>query len=382
MLHLIFIALLIPLPLVQIGGFASGLYLYHLLSFLMLGIIIVKVNKNNGILKFDKIDFYFFAYVIFVFSISGFNLNKEWIIAILSFFCFYVSALFALNSSYSIKDIAKISPYYLLLISVLGISSYLNNNYLYINPYIIDDDGDGFLFTGFLGLTRGSLGVIFPILISLTLVDIHERSFREKILVFASVFFAILCIILSGSRTGIILAFMAILFNFIVFKSKSISYFLSFSAIVVVFLSPLLYSHIDISRYTNVGSSGSVSSRVDIQGVTISYIFNHIEYFIFGMGYNSKNFVNLIQQELTHPHNEFLLTIWSLGLIGFGLFFLMLINIYLKCSNKYKKNLVIIYLLIFAGSMSVGGILTPSLRLAYLGFFGYFLFKSFRKEVV
>ncbi len=382
MLHFIFIALLMPLPLVQVGGFASGLYLYHLLSFLMLGIVILKVNKNNGMLKFDKIDFCFFIYVLFVFVFFGFNLNKEWIIAILSFFCFYISALFALNSSYSIKDIAKISPYYLLGISILGISSYLNNNYLYINPYIIDDDGDGFLFTGFLGLTRGSLGVIFLILISLTLIDIFQRSAKEKILVFSSISFAIFCVILSGSRTGIILALLAIFLNLVAFKSRSISYFLSIGMVAVLLLSPFLYSYIDVERYTNIGSSESVSSREDIQAATISYIFNNIEHFVFGMGYNSNNFVNLIQRELTHPHNEFLLTIWSLGFVGFILFLLMLFNIYLKCSVKYRMNLIIIYLLIFAGSMSVGGILTPSLRLAYLGFFGYFIFKSFRKEVL
>ena len=382
MLHFIFIALLMPLPLVQVGGFASGLYLYHLLSFLMLGIVILKVNKNNGMLKFDKVDFYFLVYVLFVFVFFGFNLNKEWIIAILSFFCFYISALFALNSSYSIKDIAKISPYYLLGVSILGISSYLNNNYLYINPYIIDDGEDGFLFTGFLGLTRGSLGVIFPILISLTLIDIFQRSAKEKILVFSSISFAIFCVILSGSRTGIILALLAIFLNLVAFKSRSISYFLSIGMVAVLLLSPFLYSYIDVERYTNIGSSESVSSREDIQAATISYIFNNIEHFVFGMGYNSNNFVNLIQRELTHPHNEFLLTIWSLGFVGFILFLLMLFNIYLKCSVKYRMNLIIIYLLIFAGSMSVGGILTPSLRLAYLGFFGYFIFKSFRKEVL
>ncbi|WP_160126705.1 O-antigen ligase family protein [Acinetobacter haemolyticus] len=377
-----FISLLIPLPLVQVGGFASGLYLYHLLSFSMLGMLILRAIKNNGVLKFDKIDFFFFIYVIFVFFLSGFDLTKEWLIAILSFFCFYISALFSLNSNYSVKDIVAISPYYLLVISFLGISSYLNNNYLYVNPYILDDDGDGFLFTGFLGLTRGSLGVIFPILISLTLVDISERTTKGKVFVFVSILFAVFCIFLSGSRTGLALALLAICLNLIAFKSRSISYFSSFGILSVLFLSPYLYSYIDVSRYTNISSSESVTSREDIQGATISYIFNNIEHFIFGMGYNSSNFVHLIQRELTHPHNEFLLTIWSLGFVGFGLFFLMLFNIYLKCSDKYKKNLIVMYLLIFAGSMSVGGILTPSLRLAYLGFFAYFVFKSFRKEVL
>lgn len=381
-LHLIFIALLVPLPLVSVGGFSSGLYLYHLLSFAMMGYLFLKANKNNGILKIDRIDSYFFGYVVLVFFIHGFDLNKEWIVALLSFFTFYISSLYALNNKYTINDLSSISPYYLFGISVLGISSYMNNNYLYFNPYIVDDDGDGFLFTGFLGLTRGSLGVIFPLLISLTLIDIFQKNNREKFYIFISIIFAILCIAMSGSRTGLLLAFLAIFLNLIAFKSKSITYFILLGSLFVLILTPFFYSYIDLSRYTDISSSSSVSSREDIQVATISYIFTNLENFILGMGYNSNNFVNLIQKELTHPHNEFLLTIWSLGFVGLSLFLLMLLNIYLKCSDKYKKNLIIIYFLIFAGSMSIGGILTPSLRLAYLGFFGYFLFKTFRKELV
>lgn len=380
MLHLIFIALLVPLPLIQVGGFTSGLYLYHILSFIMLGMVLIEAIKNNFKIKYDRDSFLLFCYIIFVFFLSGIDLTKEWLIALLSFFCFFSSNLYSANSKHNIEEVRRLSKYYLLIISILGISSYLNGNYLYINPYILGEEGsDDFVFTGFLGLTRGSLGVIFPVLISLTLIDFYRNNFKDKTIISFAILASIICILLSGSRTGLFLCLIAILLNFLLFRSKSIGVIITVATSILIMLIPYFYDFINFDRFNDIGSSYSVESRKQVQGWTLEYIFNNFLQFIFGMGYDSKIFIKSIKHELTHPHNEFLYTIWSIGVVGFVLYLMFLYNNYYKSDARYKKNILIIYMIFFVGSMSVGSILTPSLRLAYLGFFGFFLVKTFRK---
>lgn len=380
-LNLIFISLLIPLPLIKVGGFTSGLYLYHILSFIFLGHIVFLAINNKMKIKVDRYGIALFLYFIFCFFISGFDLTKEWIISIISFFSFFCANLYASNRNFSIAQIVYLSKYYLFIISFLGVTHYLNDNYLYVNPYIIGEgDADEFIFTGFLGLTRGSIGVIFPVLISIVLIDFYKNSFFNKLFISFAIFLSIICVLLSGSRTGLLLCILSVFFNFLIFRSKSIAGLITIGIVSIILIIPYFYDYINLERFTNLSSSYSVESRKEVQSWTINYIVSNIEKFIFGQGYDSRNFLRSVQHELTHPHNEFLYTIWSIGIVGFLIYIAFLYKTYINCEKKYRSNLIILYFLFFVGSMSVGSILTPSLRLAYFGFFGFFILRIFREK--
>ena len=380
-LNLIFISLLIPLPLIKVGGFTSGLYLYHILSLFFLVHVAYLTIKNDMKLKVDRYAIALFSYFILCFFVNGFDLTKEWVICIISFIAFFSANLYASNVEFKIEKIVFFSKCYLFFISFLGLTHYLNNNYLYINPYVIGEgESDDFVFTGFLGLTRGSIGVIFPVLISISLIDFYKNNFKNKIFIAFSIFLAILCVLLSGSRTGLLLCIISVLLNFLIFRSKSIANLILVGFLCIFISIPYFYDYINLDRFNNLSTSYSVESRKEVQTWTINYMINHIERFLIGEGYDSKNFVKSVQHELTHPHNEFLYTIWSIGILGFLLYIAFLYNTYVNCQKKYKNNLIILYFLFFIGSMSVGSILTPSLRLAYFGFFGFFVLRAFSER--
>lgn len=380
-LNLIFISLLIPLPLIEVGGFTSGLYLYHILSLFFLVHVAYLTIKNDMKVKVDRYAIALFAYFILCFFVNGFDLTKEWVICIISFLAFFSANLYASNVEFKIEKIVFFSKYYLFFISFLGLTHYLNNNYLYVNPYVIGEgESDDFVFTGFLGLTRGSIGVIFPVLISISLIDFFKNNFKNKIFIAFSIFLAILCVLLSGSRTGLLLCIISVFLNFLIFRSKSIANLILIGFLCIFISIPYFYDYINLDRFNNLSTSYSVESRKEVQTWTINYMINHIERFIIGEGYDSRNFVKSVQHELTHPHNEFLYTIWSIGILGFILYIAFLYNTYVNCQKKYRNNLIILYFLFFIGSMSVGSILTPSLRLAYFGFFGFFILRTFSEK--
>jgi len=241
------------------------------------------------------------------------------------------------------------------------------------------------LYQYFSGVTRPSgmfnaniFGDIVVLMFYLSLVNLSQESFKDRIFSITSSFFAILSIVLSGNRGSILLLFVLgvfylyfVLRKFYSNKSRSKIFPLIIFSVLVILIAnqPIVKS--GVSRVSDTIESWMSGNKVmSSSGIRLLLWQGGISAFqdspIFGVGYRNANkvvatyvepeFSNVVKR-YSHLHNEYITNLVSAGLLGlFSLLLLLLLPLKIYIKNLKEDNK---FLLSFMGVILV---------LSYIGF--------------
>lgn len=382
----VYVGLVFPFPIIAMPGFKAGLAFYQLMFFILLFAVIAGIIINGRLKVRAAVVMLCVVPVSLSLAVDVVNGGylREWYVPFLSFMIFLVAYMYAYQSDINVGSFIRLAPHALLISSALGCLHYIGVVDLFIHPYLSDAE-DTERLTGFLGLTRGSIGVVYSVLAVLVVsfrlsTDYHRSGLLTRLATLISLVLALICIILSGSRTGLIAFVLGVMFPFLVatvrLRKVKVKSVIIAPIVLVVALGSVAYvvMNMDVTRFTAAASTESLFSRFEAQSKAVKYMVEHPSEFIFGRGYSTHDYMALTNSYLTHPHNEIIHTLWALGVIGI-LLFIVFWWVHIKASINTPAAPIIIglFAVTTVTSMSVGGMFTPSLRLAYVGFFTFFL---------
>lgn len=173
---------------------------------------------------------------------------------------------------------------------------------------------------------------------------------RQKIVIIGSMVLSFLCCLLAGSRAalgGLIIASFFLMFA--VYKEQKKKLLMAFSGfcLVGVLLAPLWYPYTENIRMKQEASEGNLySTREDRWNDRINEINTNP---IFGNGFASMNLeiskVGYMDDGTVEPGSSWLFILSSMGIIGFIIFFMMVIMPLLKIYKSKIAQDNIVYLL-------------------------------------
>ena len=217
----------------------------------------------------------------------------------------------------------------------------LRKSQLYISSNLIEGE---VRFTIF-GQDQNELSFLLVMGIVILLHQLlHTTKKKYCLLFFALIVLLLYCILLSGSRTGIIMAFSVFLL-FILAKKK----YMPLLVLFCLFLFPIIISYVPESTYSRLLDtneqikSGDFTGRGEIWKVGFMGFLN--ENLLLGVGF--RNFPELHAKYSNGlyfaSHNTYLSALSELGFFGFFLFvyLLYLILYYTKKVVMYTRNVFI-----------------------------------------
>lgn len=350
-------------------SFIAGNLIINLNMILIIVFSIVKFKKSFFKLELELIDkllIIFFIYIIFISSYNYYifaeknnvylneNLIKSFVF--IRYFLFYLSIkLIIKNKIFNFKLFFIVSSFCVLFISLdliyqlifdKDIFGYLKTPHKLSGPFGSEQIAGSYL-------QRFSIFLFFLVPFFLKFKNKYHMIFILSLL-FYLIFFSI---IISGNRMPLILfVFMFFIFFLTEQKLRKFSFLLIVSTIIL-FLIVLKFNPF-VQDYTRHLITMSIGLLIFLKetlflglesNITNTYIFEFYsgyntwkENFIFGGGINFFYFncVKLLGNCANHPHNYYLEILAELGIVGFLIVFLLLINIFKKIiKNKNTISL-------------------------------------------
>jgi|GEM_PF-6718386 len=190
---------------------------------------------------------------------------------------------------------------------------------------------------GFMGLNRGAVGVwcsaVSAYCVAHLLLDRRPGSARVIIYTVATALTATV-VLFSGSRTGAVACLAGVGYVAVVslrhmrdLRTGRLMVFGTMAAAGAIYLIGPALSVVG-KRLDVQSAQGSLSSRLATQAKVIKYAFTHPEAALFGNGHDTFQFRTALNTRLTHPHSEYIETLWSAGLPGLALYLVLLITLY------------------------------------------------------
>lgn len=271
-------------------------------------IIFSSILSNNKIHSLES-SLLYFAYLLFVFSLTIFFLNKKknsivfFSFGLITFLIICLDATFEIIFGYNTLGFSSIS----------GRLAGLFNDRWVIGSYLVR---------------------FLPILLGIFFININYFSKFQKILISLIFFYSSFIIVFSGERVAylLLLLFIALMFIFLIFKLRSklilfLILFLSF----MLFIIPLLISE----KTSNRLKSNIISNITQLDPETNQYFALYstsLKLFqsspIIGIGPNNfRNDCKLDKAMISnfscssHPHHTYLQALAELGIIGFAFIF-------------------------------------------------------------
>lgn len=258
--------------------------------------------------------------------------------------------------------------------------------------YFVNNDGS-LRFSGIaeqpnsLGLLSSTLSIIILIYIK---IYSKEFNYREKIIVYLSIFLCLIFLLLSGSRGSLLSVLIPCLYMYINYKKlfniKYSLYLVFLSSIFYIFWEEIykltffqrilllpqalgvnIFSNLDVSEEF---SAASDDSRLDIFNLVVS-AFQQSPFFGHGVG-SFKYFSDYV-----YAHNSFLEILFSMGVVGVFLYYFPLFFIFYKSylfrKNKYTESIKALFLFLIISGISIPSFQSKAHFLAlflYLSLYG------------
>ncbi len=332
-----------------------------LIFYIIIGILIGKFEIS--IILSDTIFLLFFISALILFSLNNFHLDYIFGI-IVTFYLFSIYFIFRnLFNIYDYNYFLKIILFSVFISSLIGIFGWLLQQFEINNIFAVNYEyplkiGKSARANGtFSTPTMLSIHIITCFII---LISLKENFKFYKIFLF--VYF--LCLLLTFSKSILILILIYLIYSFKKFSNKILKIFI-FSSFIIIFLSQIFFTNIMIIK-NNKNYDWLSDAYIPTNANHILEISNYYVYFSnygylklknfeiikenFPNGIGFRNFDNyevLKYKSLQafDPHSNYLGIISEFGV--FGIISLFLLLFYLIRESKiyyYKKNLSFIYL--------------------------------------
>ena len=305
--------------------------------------------------------FSFLTNLIFIFSCSylifslvntaNFNEGLISINKLFSIVAVLLSALIAFK---------KIKTPVVFLAEIFIISLFIECSYLIIE-FLFSDSS----FTGISSNRNISSSSIIIKFIFLIFLMNSSSSFFNKIFLKILEIIAIVSIVLLQSRLGFFSLILIYILFFFIYKDKRKHYVIS---LLIVFLSSISLSSSDGSKVIdknynilNLESDESLNQRLNFYSIAIE-LFNQKP--IFGHGIGSWKYESLAYKKSEdntvlipyYTHNDFLQILVETGIIGLGIYFVILLSLFNNLLKLFKRDknisiFIILFVLFFLNSM-------------------------------
>ena len=305
--------------------------------------------------------FSFLTNLIFIFSCSylifslvntaNFNEGLISINKLFSIVAVLLSALIAFK---------KIKTPVVFLAEIFIISLFIECSYLIIE-FLFSDSS----FTGISSNRNISSSSIIIKFIFLIFLMNSSSSFFNKIFLKILEVIAIVSIVLLQSRLGLFSLILVYILFFFIYKDKRKHYVIS---LLIVFLSSISLSSSDGSKVIdknynilNLESDESLNQRLNFYSIAIE-LFNQKP--IFGHGIGSWKYESLAYKKSEdntvlipyYTHNDFLQILVETGIIGLGIYFVILLSLFNNLLKLFKRDknisiFIILFVLFFLNSM-------------------------------
>ena len=305
--------------------------------------------------------FSFLTNLIFIFSCSylifslvntaNFNEGLISINKLFSIVAVLLSALIAFK---------KIKNPIVFLAEIFIISLFIECSYLIIE-FLFSDSS----FTGISSNRNISSSSIIIKFIFLIFLMNSSSSFFNKIFLKILEVIAIVSIVLLQSRLGLFSLILVYILFFFIYKDKRKHYVIS---LLIVFLSSISLSSSDGSKVIdknynilNIESDESLNQRLNFYSIAIE-LFNQKP--IFGHGIGSWKYESLAYKKSEdntvlipyYTHNDFLQILVETGIIGLGIYFVILFYLFNNALKLFKRDknmsiFIILFFLFFLNSM-------------------------------
>lgn len=305
--------------------------------------------------------FSFLTNLIFIFSCSylifslvntaNFNEGLSSINKLFSIVAVLLSALIAFK---------KIKTPIVFLAEIFIISLFIECSYLIIE-FLFSDSS----FTGISSNRNISSSSIIIKFIFLIFLMNSSNSFFNKIFLKILEIIAIVSIVLLQSRLGLFSLILIYILFFFIYKDKRKHYVIS---LLIVFLSSISLSSSDGSKVIdknynilNLESDESLNQRLNFYSIAIE-LFDQKP--IFGHGIGSWKYESLAYKKSEdntvlipyYTHNDFLQILVETGIIGLGIYFVILLYLFNNVLKLFKRDknmsiFIILFVLFFLNSM-------------------------------
>lgn len=195
-----------------------------------------------------------------------------------------------------------------------------------------------------------SLLIDMGILLTFNLISFTKSIYLRLFIIFI-LLLQINGILILASRGGVISVAVSVLYLIrkSIFTKKAIYFGLSIFAIFLIFYYLGLFD-LFLRRFQedNLATAGS---RTMIWSSLINeFVHRDLLSLLFGTGSTSSWYISHSIGYITSPHNNYLEILIDYGLIGFSLFWGIIVLIFSKCKNSLSSAVII---LIFTGSLSL-----------------------------
>ena len=199
---------------------------------------------------------------------------------------------------------------------------------------------------------QNELSVMLSIAASFVFI-LLKQSYPKIVNILLVVFLCVclVAILLTGSRTGLIIFLAVSMFGLVSFGKKGILW----AVLSVIFITPLILPFIPESNIERLletqeqVSEGDFTGRGYVweRGLTAFHSQNPIR-MLLGVGYDQFQFLyNQNYGTFTAPHNTYLSVYVELGIIGFLIFLYILFYVFRKTITLCRSNRTLVYLGLF-----------------------------------
>ena len=297
---------------------------------------------------------FIFSCSYLIFSLVNTDNFNEGLISINKLFSIIAVLLSALIAFKKIKN-----PI-VFLAEIFIISLFIECSYLIIE-FLFSDSS----FTGISSNRNISSSSIIIKFIFLIFLMNSSSSFFNKIFLKILEIIAIVSIVLLQSRLGLFSLILIYILFFFIYKNKRKNYIIS---LLIVFLSSISLSSSDGSKVVdknynilNLESDESLNQRLNFYSIAIE-LFNQKP--IFGHGIGSWKYESLAYKKSEdntvlipyYTHNDFLQILVETGIIGLGIYFVILLYLFNNVLKLFKRDknmsiFIILFVLFFLNSM-------------------------------
>ena len=199
---------------------------------------------------------------------------------------------------------------------------------------------------------QNELSVMLSIAASFVFI-LLKQNYPKIVNIFLVVFLCVclVAILLTGSRTGLIIFLAVSMFGLVSFGKKGILW----AVLSIIFITPLILPFIPESNIERLletqeqVSEGDFTGRGYVweRGLTAFHSQNPIR-MLLGVGYDQFQFLyNQNYGTFTAPHNTYLSVYVELGIIGFLIFLYILFYVFRKTITLCRSNRTLVYLGLF-----------------------------------
>lgn len=199
---------------------------------------------------------------------------------------------------------------------------------------------------------QNELSVMLSIAASFVFILLKQNNSKiVNILLIVFLCVCLVAILLTGSRTGLIIFLAVSMFGLVSFGKKGILW----AVLSIIFITPLILPFIPESNIERLletqeqVSEGDFTGRGYVweRGLTAFHSQNPIR-MLLGVGYDQFQFLyNQNYGTFTAPHNTYLSVYVELGIIGFLIFLYILFYVFRKTITLCRSNRTLVYLGLF-----------------------------------